>query len=43
MNISATLIRDRIQSGHSVRYLLPDSVQSFIISNNLYKMKGKPG
>ena len=43
MNISATLIRDRIKSGHSVRYLLPDSVKSYIISNNLYRIKEKPG
>lgn len=43
MNISSTLIRDRIKSGSSVRYLLPDSVKSYIISNNLYKINGKPG
>ncbi len=35
--ISASLIRDLIRSGHSARYLLPDSVLDYIDSNHLYR------
>lgn len=34
--ISATEIRKRIREGRSVKYLLPQSVESFIMSNRLY-------
>lgn len=34
--ISASLIRARLASGHSVRYLLPDSVLDYISSHRLY-------
>ncbi|MDA8173651.1 MAG: nicotinate-nucleotide adenylyltransferase [Nitrospiraceae bacterium] len=36
MDISATGIRARIRAGKSVRYLLPQSVESFIMTRNLY-------
>ena len=36
LDISATDIRRRIATHHSVRYLVPDSVAHFIQSNNLY-------
>ncbi|OGW53419.1 MAG: nicotinate (nicotinamide) nucleotide adenylyltransferase [Nitrospirae bacterium RBG_13_43_8] len=36
LNISATEIRRRIREGKSVKYLLPESVESYIISNKLY-------
>ena len=36
LDISATDIRDRIASGGSVRYLLPDSVWRYIVDNHLY-------
>ncbi|MBK6972195.1 MAG: nicotinate-nucleotide adenylyltransferase [Sterolibacteriaceae bacterium] len=34
--ISASLIRAQLAAGHSVRYLLPDSVLDYILSNHLY-------
>ena len=34
--ISATAIRERLAAGHSVRYLLPDTVQQFIDTQGLY-------
>jgi nicotinate-nucleotide adenylyltransferase len=36
MEISATGIRERLGQGVSIRYLLPERVESFIISNALY-------
>lgn len=37
LNISASSIRDLIMSGKNIKYLLPDSVKSYIISHNLYQ------
>jgi len=37
LNISASRIRNLVTSGKKIRYLLPDSVNSYIISNKLYK------
>jgi nicotinate-nucleotide adenylyltransferase len=34
--ISASHIRELIREGRSIKYLLPDSVKSYIISNKLY-------
>lgn len=39
LNISASCIRSLITSGKKIRYLLPDSVNSYIISNKLYKSR----
>ena len=36
LSISATDIRRRIRAGFSVKYLLPENVESFIISERLY-------
>lgn len=36
IGISSTEIRNRIKSGKSIRYLIPESVQSHIESNRLY-------
>jgi nicotinate-nucleotide adenylyltransferase len=36
LDISASDIRQRLRQGRSVRYLLPESVESFIISNQIY-------
>jgi len=41
IGISSTLIRARIREGRSVKYLLPESVASYIISNCLYAEKRK--
>ncbi len=37
LNISASRIRNLVTSGEKIKYLLPDSVKSYIISNKLYK------
>jgi nicotinate-nucleotide adenylyltransferase len=37
MDISATAIRNLVKQGTSIKYLLPESAESFIISHNLYK------
>ena len=37
LNISASQIRNLVSSGKTIKYLLPDSVKSYIISNKLYK------
>jgi nicotinate-nucleotide adenylyltransferase len=37
LDISATEIRKRIREGQSIKYLLPESVESYIIANKLYK------
>ncbi|WP_462412284.1 nicotinate-nucleotide adenylyltransferase [Neobacillus sp. Marseille-QA0830] len=36
MDISSSMIRDRVKNGGTVRYLLPDSVIHFIEENHLY-------
>ncbi|MDX9873026.1 MAG: nicotinate-nucleotide adenylyltransferase [Clostridia bacterium] len=36
MAISSTDIRNRMRTGRSIKYLLPDSVENFIDKNNLY-------
>ncbi|MGQ4880276.1 nicotinate-nucleotide adenylyltransferase [Billgrantia sp. LNSP4103-1] len=39
MALSATAIRQRLQAGRSVRYLLPASVEARIIANSLYRQR----
>ncbi len=36
LDISSTLIRNRVKEGKTVRYLLPDSVNDYILKNKLY-------
>ncbi|MHB8881172.1 MAG: nicotinate-nucleotide adenylyltransferase [Thermodesulfovibrionales bacterium] len=36
LSISSTDIRKRVRSGAGIKYLLPEQVESFIISNSLY-------
>jgi nicotinate-nucleotide adenylyltransferase len=37
MDVSATRIRELLKNGKSVKYLLPENVESFIITNGLYR------
>jgi len=37
IDISATMIRKLIRQGKSVKYLLPEEVESYILSNKLYR------
>jgi len=36
-HVSATLVRERLDSGQSVRGLVPSSVEEYIIKQALYK------
>jgi len=40
LDISASNVRNLILSGKNAKYLLPDSVESYIISHSLYKDRG---
>lgn len=40
LDISASLIRARLEAGSSARYLLPDAVLDYIQANNLYPGAG---
>ena len=37
LEISASIIRSLVSKGKNIKYLLPDSVESYIISHKLYK------
>lgn len=38
-HVSSSLIRERIQEGKSIRYLLPDSLINYLKENHLYESK----
>lgn len=37
IEISSEMIRERVKTGKSIRYYVPDKVESYIIEHNLYK------
>ena len=37
IEISSSMIRELVKNGHSIRYLVPDTVYDYIIKNKLYK------
>jgi nicotinate-nucleotide adenylyltransferase len=39
INISSTMIRSRVQEGKTIKYIVPESVENYIIKNNLYQKK----
>lgn len=42
LQISSTNIRERFKMGISAKYLLPESVERYIIKNNLYRLGDTP-
>ena len=37
IDLSATMVRDRVKQGHSIRYLVPDAVREYIATHGLYR------
>lgn len=39
VDISSSMIRDKIAKGHSIRYMVPDKVRSYITKNHFYEKR----
>jgi len=37
LDVSATMIRDRVRQARSIRYLVPDAVRDYIATRGLYR------
>jgi len=37
VDISATLVRERVRVGRSIRYLVPDAVREYVAAHGLYR------
>jgi nicotinate-nucleotide adenylyltransferase len=37
VDVSATMIRERVRQGRSIRYLVPDAVRDYIAARGLYR------
>jgi nicotinate-nucleotide adenylyltransferase len=37
LDLSATVLRERVRRGQSIRYLVPDAVREYIAAHGLYR------
>jgi nicotinate-nucleotide adenylyltransferase len=42
LGLSSTALRQRVASGRSIRYLVPDAVAGYIVQHRLYRPGGRP-
>jgi nicotinate-nucleotide adenylyltransferase len=40
LDISSSLVRSRVRAGRSVRYLVPESVRTYVLRHGLYRRQG---